>query len=479
MAGTYIEGVSKTLSGVYTLIKAALAGITEGQRGVVAVPFTASWGPIKTFTKIGARSEFLNTFGNGATVGQTGAKVAAHAWQGPDKPNIVLCYRMAADAAAYATRTLNDTTAALALTLSGKYKGTRGNNFQADVAVNPVDGTKKDLKITESGVLRATYTGATVQDIADAVAADSTALITAVVANGKGAAVLADVSSAAFASGNDGETLLATHYTSMLAALETQAFNTVALGTAVTDETILASVEAWVKDQRGQGNRITWVRGGAAAWDTDGGAAANAKSQAINYRGIVNVGNGVDTYTGAEMAIYVAAILAGLPLSQSVADYKTPYLAVNSRLTNAQRIACKQAGTLVFVMDGDDVVIDEAVNTLTSPLSGESAEMGKIKVSLILDQIAADIEAFGKDWVGKKGNTANSRQAFALQVEEKYLGGMVRLELIKPGCWYREDPEYHGKTPIYSPAPDEAFFWGDITPVDAMERIYSKFGVNF
>lgn len=478
MAGTYIEGVSKTLSGVYTLIKAALAGITLGQRGTVAIPFTASWGPVEEFQQIGSKTEFLNTFGNGSTVGQTGAKVAAHAWQGPDKPNIVLAYRMATDAVAYAQIVLNDTLAAAALTLKGKHKGTRANSFEATVAVNAVDGAKKDLKITEGGVLKATYTGATVQDIANAIAADGEALITATVADGKGAATLANAASAPFTGGNDGETLLAADYTAMLAALETQVFNTLALGTATTDETILASVESWVKDQRDQGKRITWVRGGGSGWDTTP-ADANTKSQAINYRGIINVGNGVDSYTAAEMAIYVAAVLASLPLTQSVADYKTPYLNVNKRLTNAQRISAKQAGTLVFVMDGEDVVIDEAVNTLTSPLSGESKEMGKIKVSLILDQVATDVEVFGKGWVGKKGNTANTRQAFALQIEEEYLGSLVRLELLQPGCWYREDPEYHGKTPIYSPAPDEAYFYADITPVDAMERIYSKFGVTF
>ena len=64
-------------------------------------------------------------------------------------------------------------------------------------------------------------------------------------------------------------------------------------------------------------------------------------------------------------------------------------------------------------------------------------------------------------------------------VEESYLRPLANDEIIKVGYFYRPDPEYHGDTAVYSPAIDEAFFDSDITPVDSMERIYQKIGVNF
>jgi hypothetical protein len=53
------------------------------------------------------------------------------------------------------------------------------------------------------------------------------------------------------------------------------------------------------------------------------------------------------------------------------------------------------------------------------------------------------------------------------------------MEVLQPGYFYRPDPDYHGKNPIYTPKIDEAFFYADLTPVDSMERIYQKIGVSF
>lgn len=85
---------------------------------------------------------------------------------------------------------------------------------------------------------------------------------------------------------------------------------------------------------------MSFVTGGPKAWDsaTD---TANAKSREINYRPVVNVGNGCDGYTAAEMAIFVAARVAAVALNSSLTDETVPYQAVNVRLKrvseNAQR----------------------------------------------------------------------------------------------------------------------------------------------
>ena len=152
---------------------------------------------------------------------------------------------------------------------------------------------------------------------------------------------------------------------------------------------------AWVKDVRQEGFYVSFVTGGPKAWDsaTD---TANAKSREINYRPVINVGNGCDGYTAAEMAIFVAARVAAVALNSSLTDETVPYQAVNVRLKKSIRERAKKAGTVIFVAKGDTVEIDEGVNTLTSPKSGEVKEMGSIRVSSTIDYVVHDLELFGR-----------------------------------------------------------------------------------
>src|SRR3989337_1204118 len=92
MAGTYIEGSSKPLSGVYTLILAAVASVSMGTRGTVAYPFTSDWGPVNVLTPIAQGGEFRDLY-NADKTALTAAKIYKHAYKG--SPQKLLAYRMA------------------------------------------------------------------------------------------------------------------------------------------------------------------------------------------------------------------------------------------------------------------------------------------------------------------------------------------------------------------------------------------------
>ena len=467
MAGTYVEGVSKVLSGVYTLIKAAVSGIFRGARGVVAYPFTSDWGPVNTLVAVSLAADFKNTF-NADKTALTAAKIYTHAFKG--KPSKVLGYRMATGTAAQGTVILNDDAAGMSLTIKTRYPSAR--EFVAAVKAG-VGGTTI-VEITEGGVLLVKAESDAVAGLEEALNASDYVTVTA-----KGANVPDVTAGAPFAGGHNGATVITVdHYDAFLAEVEADGTANAVAFDGVTDETKLTNAETWVRRVRTEGVYVTFVRGGAAGWDT-AIADAIAKSKAINYRGIVNVGNGCDGYTAADMAIFVAARVASVPLNRTLTDELVPYLAVNKKLKPSQREAAKEGGTVVFVHDIGGVVIDEGVNTLTVPLADEVREFGKIRVNNTVDTVARDLEAFGNEYKVTRSNTAEARETFAATVETDYLAPLAAQEILQPGYFYRPDPEYHGKEAIHTPKIDEAFFHADLTPVDSMERVYQKIGMTF
>jgi hypothetical protein len=469
MAGNYIEGVSKVLSGVYTLIKAAISSISLGARGTVAYPFTSNWGATNKLEVVAYQPEFEKKYNaKGTTL--TASKVNTHAFKG--KPQKMLTYRMATAAAAKGTVQLMDAqaTPAMSLTLETLYASDRA--FTA-VVKDSVTAGNKVIEITEGGVLLAKVEGGTLAKLEEELNKTDYVRVTA-----KGTQIPANTAGVNFAGGNNGSAVTSTEYSAFLTTIEADgSANSFALD-AVTDEAILTVAQDWVKRVRTEGVYTTFVRGGSGTWDNDP-AAADTASKNQNYRGIINVGNGVDGYNAAEMAIFVAARVASIPLNRTLTDELVDYKAVNKKLTPSQRITAKQSGTLVFHQDGSAVMIDEGINTLTTPPADEVGEMGKIRVNNTLDQIARDLEKFGDEYKKSRSNTQPARETYAATVENEYLRPLASIEVIQPGYFYRPDPQYHGKDAVFNPKIDEAFFHADLTPVDSMERIYQKINVNF
>lgn len=473
MAGTYTEGSSKVLSGVYTLIKSVISGIPIGDRGIVAYPFTADWGPVEELETVLYGSEFDKKY-NADNEDLTANLISEHAFKG--KPQRVLCWRMDDGNAAKATLQLDDDSGSESLTLETLYPTAR--SFEITVADN-VEETGKVVKLIEDGTKLGEWEGEDLDELVDEIDGSDYLRVTS-----QGDDLPTNISGEPMVDGDNGATdISSTQYGDFLDRIEAsgkpQAFSL----DGVDDEAIIAEAEDWTKRVRDQGLYITFVSGGPSDWDNDIDSANDA-SKDFNHRGIVNVGNGVDGYTAAEMAIFVAARVASIALNRTVTDVVIDYDEVNEELLPGDRVKAKEAGTLVFVHDGDGmVVIDEGVNTLTAPSDGEHEYMGKIRVNNAIDQIAGDLEEFGNEYKKTRSNTQEARQTYAALVEDTYFAAMAELDVIRdePGFryWYEEDPEYHGKDAVYSPALDEAYFHAQFTPVDSMERIYQKFNLKF
>lgn len=470
MAGTYQEGQSKTLSGVYSLILAILNSVSGGARGIVAVPFTANWGPVNALVLLGRATEFdakFNTKEGATGIGgaTTAQKVRTLAYKA--QPSQVLGYRMATSAAAKGSATL-----ATGWTLQTAYPSDR--TFTAVVKAGVAPGATA-VQIVENGVVLVSVEDTTVAGLQAKLNASGIVTVSAA-----GAALPTNTAGVAFAGGNNGATVTATEYGAFLTEVEADhTANGIALD-GVTDAPTLATLDAWLRRVRDEGFYITAARGGVTGWDSDL-ALGNAQSKTLNYRGWINVGNGCDGYTSAEMAVFVAAYAASIALNASVTDQVIPFEKVNVKtpLTLGGRIQAKQAGTLVFTMEGGQVLIDEGVNTLTTAVGNDVPAMGKIRINNALDYIAGSLEAFGNAYKKTRSNTQPARQAYASLVEDTFFKPLARMEVVQPGYSYKEDPDYHGKDAAFTPKLDEAFFYSSFTPVDSMEKIYQKFAVQF
>jgi hypothetical protein len=478
MAGTYIEGSSKTLSGVYTLIQAIVTAVTRGQRGIVAYPFTADWGPVNELNPVALGSDFRVTY-HPENTGLTASKIFKHAYNG--KPQKILAFRMATSAAAKGTVTLNDSagTPAKSLELETLYPSARA--LEAVVKDSTTGG--KTIQIVEAGVKLMEVTGSTLADLVKKLNLSDYVRV-----KSYGTNLPANITTASFTGGNNGSTVTATEYTAFLDAIEADGtLNSFSLdGIAYTEEnaSLITTVTDWVRRVRQEGLYIAFVNGGPSDWDTTI-ASANTQSAAFNHRGIINVGNGCDGYTAADMAIFVAARVSSVALNRTMTDETVPYAGVNKKLTMGQRITCRDAGTLIFVQNGDYPEIDEGVNTLGAPPDGETLEFKKIRINTAVDQMCKDLEAFGAGYKKTLSNTQEARELYASVVSESYFKGQERLQIIQPksdpkyGWSYAPDPDYHGKDAVFHPAVDEAYFLAAFTPVDSMEKIYQKFAIKF
>jgi len=469
MAGTYQEGTSKVLSGVYTLIQAAVSAVETGGRGVIAYPFTSNWGPINTLDTVVRSDEFITKY-NGAATALSAKLVYELAF--PAKPQRLLTYRMATEAAKKGTATLPVAESGTAWVLETLYPSDR--SFTA-VVRDSLIGEGKIVEIIEGTTLLAKAEGETVEGIAERLNASAFVRVQVT-----GSDLPSTTAGVAFAGGNNGSEVTVLDYESFLTAILGNATANAFAFPGISDEAILTVAETWLRTAREEGFYVSFARGGTAAWDSDL-SLANEKSQAINYRAIHNVGNGVDGYTAADMATFIAARVGSVELNRTLTDETTPFKQVNvpTAATPRERVKAKLAGTIVFVQKGDMVLIDEGVNTLTVPKEGEVVEFGKIRISNTLDHIAKDLEVFGEEYKKDKSNTPEARETYAATIENEYFRSLAGMSVLQPGYFYRPDPDYHGENAMHKPKLDEAFFHADMTPVDSMERVYQKLGVSF
>jgi len=458
---------------------AATAQTSAGPRGIVAIPVKANWGPIRQFVEITNEKELIDAYTAGTTNGATAYTAIKFALMGG--PKKVLAYRLADPTAAKASITLKDAASTNVLTLTTKYETTRP--FKVTVRNNVIDNNKYDIVLYEDATLLYVFTfdkGASVVD--NAVVAinndPGNKWITATkVANGSGS--LAFVSSQSFTSGNAGISgVTANDYLDALNAFEGVVFNVLTLD-GISDDALQASVKAWVERVRKEGKKVLVVMGGSAN-DDKNLAVGNARSRGFNHEAVINVivggvFNGV-SYSSAEIAPYVAGLIAGQRLNESITYHVTPFEDVTRKLTNSEVIAALQAGSLVLVNDGEKVIIEQGINTLSSLHDGQNNQWKKIRAIRVMDAINDDLLKAARDgYIGKITNNDDGKAAL-ISACKQYMETLAADDVIMADFVVKLDPQYHGNPPIA--APDEVYLYWEASITDSMEKIYSTFVVR-
>ncbi len=471
------------LPGLYmNFVAAAGTAIQPGARGVVVAPVKAHWGPVGQFVEVANEAAIKELFTEDESGGATALTTLYLALLGG--PQKLLAYRIATNAAA-ATLTLNSTSASNSVLLKAKYPGKRGNNFKATIQPSLSASGSKDLILYEGTTLLRTFSlgDGDAKKAATVINADPLNVwITAeVVEEG----ILAEVADVPFSGGDSGITgITNADYVAALSALETQDFHVLSLD-GVTDVALRTSVAAWVKRVRSEGKGVIAVLGGSAADDTaaDAVSKAVARSTAIDHESVVNVGTGAvlngRMYSSAQVAAWVAGLVAGQSLSQSTTYAVSPFDDVTRRWTRSEQEQAVQGGVFLLVHDGRRVKVLRGVNSLVTLQLGQNNSWKKIRTIRVMDAINSDLQQTAEDvYIGKVNNTAEGRLALIGACKE-YLRTLAQSNVIvADGYDVTLDPKYYGSAPAKTPEPDQVFLQWNARLTDVMEQIFGTFYVQ-
>jgi hypothetical protein len=341
--------------------------------GTVAVTFTADWGPANEAVEVRSLGEYLAIFGDSTDT--QGYSVVRQAFQGEGLAGRggaanVIALRVANSSAEFAEVTLDNTSAANALTITAKYKGTRGNDLAVTVEVNATDATKNDLVVLDGTVELERFAH---------VADDLAALAASVnlVSNWVTASVDADgtaldtVSDVALTGGDDGSTLVSGDYTDSWELLETQRFSVFAIADVLGGSLCLA-LDAWVTSQNEAGKRFLVVVGG----DTNESISTAVEDAAeFNSENVVRIGVGsvvdevLGTLSTADLAPRIAGIIAGRGETASVTFARLAGVSIAVGATDAEILTALENGVVVVARDSNaeaPVRLEKGITTYTS-----------------------------------------------------------------------------------------------------------------
>ncbi|MCD9020500.1 phage tail sheath family protein [Cohnella silvisoli] len=479
--GTWSVTDKPVLPGFYMAFRAAAtAAIQPGSRGIAIAPVRAHWGPVRQFVDIASEADIAEAFTRAETNGATAYTTLKLALLGGAKK--LLAYRLTDGTEATATITLADTTGTPVnvLKLDAKYTGARGNSFKVAVQVNPVDSSKKDLKLFEGATLLCTFTfaGGSILNAANAINGDpgNKWIVATKLADGNG--TLANVTGAAMAGGISGLTGVANaDYVNALSDFETRDFNVVFLD-GVSDATLHASVVSWIARIRNEGKGVIAVLGGSASDDTasDAVSKAVARSTAFNHEGVVNVGTGGKladiVYSSAQLTSYVAGLIAGQGLSASTTYAPAPFEDVTRRWTRAEQEQAVRGGVFLLIHDGRSVKALRGINSLATLREGQSVGWKKIRTIRVMDSINADLQRTAEDsYIGKVNNTEEGRLAL-IGACKQYMQSLAQAGIIEAeGFDVYTDPDI-------VPESDQVFLKWEARLTDVMEQIFSTFIVR-
>lgn len=249
-------------------------------------------------------------------------------------------------------------------------------------------------------------------------------------------------------------------YAAMRTAFDTQEFNVfVAQEYSVAEQ---AASKTWVIANRNDGKNFMLVIGGDATTDANS-TTGNSRSTLNDDDYIVNLITGavIDGVTSASSvyAPFIAGLIAGKGINESITYAPTSANDVSPRLTKSLQTAALAAGSLVLINDGVRVKVLQGVTT-----SGK-----KIREIRARQAIIEDITRTANDsYIGKVQNNADGRAALIAAIT-KYLETLEDNGVLE-GPVVILDPQN-------PPVGDAVFLAVSYVPTDSMERIFLTINV--
>lgn len=251
-------------------------------------------------------------------------------------------------------------------------------------------------------------------------------------------------------------------YDDIRSAFEAEEFNVFVYPTAVAPLEQTAT-KTWVARNRDEGKHFMYVAGGTKVEDADP-TKGNARSVLLKDGYIVNLITGAVLADGSEVqsadyAAYIAGLIAGTQINQSITYKELPLADVTKRLKNSEVITALTSGSLVIIKDGNRVIIQQGITT-----DSDATARGKIRSTRSKQAVATDIPAAARaNYIGKVDNNP-AGQAALISAIKRYLDELENNNVLM--------------TPVVAldakrPSVGDSVFVGvGYTEVDSMERIF-------
>ncbi|NGP58152.1 phage tail sheath protein [Paenibacillus thiaminolyticus] len=408
-----------------------------GERGIVTMPLSLSWGPAKQIIRIDAGDNVSEVLGYDIT-----APELLLVREALKRAKTLLLYRLNTGSAAKVT--------VGTLTATAKYGGARGNDIKIIVQKNIDDDAKFDVTTVFAGQAVELQVVKKVEDLkANAFVEFS------------GSGDLEVTAGAPLTGGADGTTTNQDH-TAYLEAIEVHDFHTMALPS--TDSSLKAVYVSFIRRLR----------------DKEGVKVQLALENypTADYEGVISVKNGVVlsdgvTLTAAQATAWVAAATAAANVNESLTY--TAYddaVDVDKRYTNSQIEAALIGGELVFVANNGRAVVEQDINTFTSYTPEKGKQFGKNRVIRVLDSIGNDLKRiFERSYIGKVNNNDDGRSLLRAECTN-YLNTLQAIAAIQ-----NFDPQTDVVV-LPGTEVDSVYCELVVQPVDAIEKIYMKVKVK-
>jgi hypothetical protein len=480
--GTWTQSDARNTStrpGVYiNFLSQAQEAIQAGAQGVVAIIGTADWGQVDDITSLTSEAQVDTAVGTGGTLNL----LARQALRGGASE--VKAYRIATGAADSASITLVDATGSPvnAATLTAKYPGDRANGFSVTVAVNASNVDKKDVTISENGSALEVFTVSDNDDLVAQISGDvsgvnGSSLVTAVI-DGSSNRTLGNLSATTMSGGNSGSSVTSTQFTNAMSALEVLDWNML-IPSSTTNTSIQAAVRAYVARLRNEGKKVVAVMGGQSVSGMSSNdlasefsdMKANASDPSTgDHEGVIMVFPGIvdetsgQALSGAETAARVAGMIGRAGFNSSITKQTTGATQVTARLTNADIKAGLQAGLLLITMQGDQALVEQGINTLSSFTATKSRDFRKIRVVRALDAVAQTIDtSLNASAIGTASNDVAGR-SWVRSLVRQALELFQQAGAIEAG-YTIADSSIQGDS-------DEYYLDISLTPIDSIEKVF-------